>query len=53
MGERYQLTPVAYITYSGIEVIKWIVLLMVDLEKNSFNNRSMFQSEEGKPVSIS
>ena len=52
MGERYHLNPVASTTYSGIEVIKWIVLLMVDLVNKGINNVSMFQDKEGKPVPI-
>ena len=43
MGESYYLTPVASPMDSGIEVRKWIVLLMVSLGRKGINNGSMFQ----------
>ena len=43
--ESYHLTQVADTIYSGIEVIKWVVLLMVALVKKCINKGYMFQDE--------
>ena len=43
--ERYHLTPVASNTYSGIEVRKWILLLMVALINKGTNKAYMLQDE--------
>ena len=53
IGERYELTQVASTTDSGIEIIKWIVLLMSYLGKKGTKKVSMLQDEEGKPSKIS
>ena len=53
MGERYRLNPVASTTDSGIEVRKWILLLMVYLGKKFINKLSILHYEEGNPVTIS
>ena len=52
MGERYRLNPVASTTDSGIEVRKWIELLMVALLNKVITNAPIFLYEEGKPVRI-
>ena len=38
---------------SGIEVRKWILLLILALVKKYIKNGPMFQDEEGNPVPIS
>ena len=52
MVERYHLTQVASTTDSGIEVRKWIVLLMEYLVNKGINKGSMLHGEEGKTLPI-
>ena len=52
MLERYHLTPVGYTTHSGLDVIKWILLLVVLVGNKGVNNVSIFKYEERKPVPI-